>query len=77
MDVTGPDGKLIPHEWWPDTEAMGDCVECGHVEDAPIHQIQVEAQSSGDDGVVGSCPIISPEYDFGMPWLLGETDPDR
>lgn len=29
--------ELVPHEYWPSWEHMGDCAVCGNVADHPIH----------------------------------------
>lgn len=28
---------LLPHEYWPSFQHMGDCVRCGNCEESPIH----------------------------------------
>lgn len=29
--------EILPHQFWPDYQAMGDCAKCGHPQDDPIH----------------------------------------
>lgn len=31
-------GRTLPHRYWPNYEAMGDCVECGNITEADVHQ---------------------------------------
>jgi hypothetical protein len=39
-DVLTRLGKVGRHHYFPDYEAAGDCVTCGNVEDAPIHNMK-------------------------------------
>lgn len=38
MGTHDEDGTLEPHIYIPDWMTMGNCMVCGHVQDAPIHQ---------------------------------------
>ena len=32
-------GRLLPHHYWPDLQAMGDCLYCCNVRDIPEHEV--------------------------------------
>lgn len=32
-------GRVPPHHYYPNYEAMGDCTRCGHVEESAVHEV--------------------------------------